>query len=351
MPSNNKLKAAYQLNKESSFAPYMEVSSSVYNNRSTVSEPRTAKTKLYMVNNTSEKASGTQSAVNRAYNQPMAPSISTTNTQSGGTLRKAMSSQAAPLQKSIYSVQNNSAYQPTALQAAYGSSESSSGAYSAQRQNAINQATANYNKLLNYMPEYMELMGMRGLGVSEQAYINAANDYQQNIADINARYDEMEKSAQEQQITMTNSAYGELSRYITEAGDNFTTEGYERFKQGLIQSGYTPEQIAAAENLLGDNDYNQATKKNDPIYNGMKSLSITIYDAAGRKNNSNIYLTDALDTTYKKDLQRLADNAAKKLGLNVKDGTAIREGNLIVVYYKGQWYMFNSKTLGLKEQK
>lgn len=397
MPTFNRVRDAYSTKKKNALSPYL--TSGMSQSQGT-SQLRQAQTMPFDASGTAaaSQPSGGQSAVSRAYSRATTPastaspqqyepgsilresaaSANTSNTANAGSaitstpntpLYSAYNAQATPSVSTPAGAQNSAVYRaysaqstpqttetetpaPSAVYSAYGTQNGQqNGAYSAQRQNAINQATANYNKLLNYLPEYLDIMGMRGLGVSEQALLNAASDYQQGIADINASYDELERAYRDQQIANASTVYANLSEYIANAGDNFTQEGYDRFKQGLLQAGYTEQEIAAGENMLGNNDYDQVTQVNDPVYNGEKSLSITIYDAAGRKNNSNIYLTDALHTIDTGEIQQRADDAAKKLGLNVKDGTAIREGNLLVVYYKGQWYMFDSTTLDLKEQK
>ena len=160
----------------------------------------------------------------------------------------------------------------SAVYKAYGTQNGQQGgAYSAQRQSALRQAETNYNKLLNYLPEYNELMGMRGLGVANQSLMNAYGKYQQNVADINSQYDELEreyalqqdalaKEELETQIGKTQTAYADLNDYITSAGDNFTQEGYDRFKQGLLQAGYTQQEIDAAENMLPQSTWDVISK-------------------------------------------------------------------------------------------
>ena len=181
----------------------------------------------------------------------------------------------------------------TALQRAYGSQNSSGNTYGADRQSAINAATASYNKLLNYLPEYNELMGMRGLGVSEQALLNAQRDYAQNIADINATYDEMEQAYRDTQISNVNTLSAELSAYINDAGENFTQEGYERFKQGMLQAGYTAEELAAAENLLTQADLDSMQNALDVASGVMNSAMRERYRISG----------SGLDTTIGEDGQ------------------------------------------------
>lgn len=256
MPINNRLQEAYGEKRKNSLSPYMQTSPTGKTSGMTMRQPVQANESLFHANNipAASQPGTVQSAVSKAYSQSTAPSIpvttpsATASVQPGAALRNATQKSNTP------SVSGGEA-QNTALLSAYGSSQN--GAYSAQRQNAIDQATSNYNKLLNYLPEYLDIMGMRGLGVSEQAYLNAAKDYQQGVADINASYDELERAYRDQQISNINTLSGELSAYIAEAGDAFSTEGYDRFKQGLLQAGYTEQEIAAAENLLSLNNQNQ----------------------------------------------------------------------------------------------
>lgn len=244
---NNALSMYQDQKKKNSLQPYIDVG-----NAST--EPKTSATrvsptytqntvaKAYSAPKTASTSAPLQSAVAKAYTQPTQQSVPA---QTAQNVPKATASMATPTQNTNT---------PT-LQRAYGNTGSYSGSYGSARQNALNQAEASYNKLLNYLPEYMELLGMGGLGVSDQALLNAYGTYQQNVNDINAQYDELERAYRDQQITNANNVYLNLQDYITGAGDNFTQEGYEKFKQGLLEAGYTEQEIAAGEKLLQQSDW------------------------------------------------------------------------------------------------
>lgn len=295
MPTTNSaVYNAYGKKKRNSLAPYLDAgnSSASGNMQLTTPQPTGGSTRLY----NAYAGAGTQpkatTKVARAYSSavtpadtayrnatsPTAANPTQAQYQPGEILRRsaangnannAQPAAAAADQTGVVSApaaQSTGAAQTggqTALQRAYGSQNSSGNTYGADRQNAINAATASYNKLLNYLPEYNELMGMRGLGVSEQALLNAQRDYAQNIADINATYDEMEQAYRDTQISNVNTLSAELSAYINDAGENFTQEGYERFKQGMLQAGYTAEELAAAENLLTQSDRNIMNNANN----------------------------------------------------------------------------------------
>ena len=196
--------------------------------------------KAYSAPKTASTAMPMQSSLQKAYSQPEQQTYT------------AQASQNVPTATAMNTTTQNT-NTPT-LQQAYGNTGSYSGSYGTARQNALNQAEASYNKLLNYLPEYMELLGMGGLGVSNKALLNAYGTYQQNVNDINAQYDELERAYRDQQITNASNVYADLSSYITGAGDNFTQEGYEKFKQGLLEAGYTQQEIAAGEKLLQQSD-------------------------------------------------------------------------------------------------
>ncbi len=287
MPTTNSaVYNAYGKKKRNSLAPYLDAgnSSASGNMQLTTPQPTGGNTRLY----NAYAGAGTQpkatTKVARAYSSAVTPADTAYRNATSPTAANPTQAQYQPgeiLRRSAANGNANNA-QPaaaasadqtgvvsapaaqstgaaqtggqTALQRAYGSQNSSGNTYGADRQNAINAATASYNKLLNYLPEYNELMGMRGLGVSEQALLNAQRDYAQNIADINATYDEMEQAYRDTQISNVNTLSAELSAYINDAGENFTQEGYERFKQGMLQAGYTAEELAAAENLLTQAD-------------------------------------------------------------------------------------------------
>ena len=98
---------------------------------------------------------------------------------------------------------------------------------------------------------------MRGLGVSNQALSNAYGTYQQNVNDINAQYDELERANKAEYRDAINALSGELSAYLAEVGNNFNIEDYNARKQAYINSGmYTAEELAAAEALMTDAEKN-----------------------------------------------------------------------------------------------
>lgn len=259
--TNSKVYNAYSQKKKNSLSPYLEAGNSAMGGSTTSSNTQSTGggTRLY----NAYAGAGTQpkatTKVARAYSMNSSPAdtayrsaASPTNEyQQGEILRKSVESGNAN-NTQPQSALTGAGPAGTALYRAYGSQN---GSYSGQRQSALRQAENNYNKLLNYLPEYNELMGMRGLGVSEQALLNAQNNYMQNVADINAQYDELEQAYRDTQISNINNLSGELSDYIQSAGDNFTQEGYDRFKQGLLQAGYTEQEMAAAESLLQQADW------------------------------------------------------------------------------------------------
>lgn len=206
----------------------------------------------------------------------------------------------------------------SALANAYG------GSYSAQRQNALSQAEANYNKLLRYLPEYNELMGMSGLGVSSQALLNAYGKYQNNINDINTQYDELEKAHAEQYRNNVNMLSGELSAYIEESGKNFDIDKYNERKQAYINSGmYTAEELAAAEALLTDE---QKININDLIFQGKKELQVSI---GGKTRNINL-----------RDADQVLDGGEFFFGGKPSNGDVAIADNGYLVYYNGKSYAF-----------
>lgn len=247
----------------------------------------------------------------------------------------------------------NTAQQRPTVYDLYGS-QNNSGAYSAGRQNALNQAEASYNKFLNYLPEYNELMGMRGLGVSEQALLNAQNNYMQNVADINAQYDEMEQVYRDTRISNINTLSADLSNYITSAGDNFTQEGYDRFKQGLLQAGYTEQELAAAESLLLQSDWaiidNYNANKNNmqsatPASDSIKKMygveGNGILAATANEEDFGKYFDTGKEGTNQYNLVRDILKAAKEG--RIPNGTYVNfnfgAGNAtFYVYYNGYFY-------------
>lgn len=227
---------------------------------------------------------------------------------------------------------NTSQQRPTVYDL-YGS-QNNSGAHNAQRQNALNQAEASYNKLLNYLPEYNELMGMRGLGVSEQALLNAQNDYMQNVADINAQYDEMEQAYRDTLISNINTLSGELSAYLNEVGGDFNSDSYQARKQAYIDSGmYTAEEVAAAEALLTDAEKQQI---NDPISMGKEPLTVTIYNADNGSMPYKIYIDPENEITG--ELKQTLDNAALNSLGEVQNGFGVVTPIGLIFYYNGKWY-------------
>lgn len=313
MPTTNSaVYNAYGKKKRNSLAPYLDAgNSSVSRNMQlTTPQPTGGNTRLY----NAYAGTGTQpkatTKVARAYSSAVTPTDTAYRTATSPTAANPTQAQYQPgeiLRRSAANGNANNA-QPaaasadqtgvvsapaaqstgaaqtggqTALQRAYGSQNSSGNTYGADRQSAINAATASYNKLLNYLPEYNELMGMRGLGVSEQALLNAQRDYAQNIADINATYDEMEQAYRDTQISNVNTLSAELSAYINDAGENFTQEGYERFKQGMLQAGYTAEELAAAENLLTQADLDSMQNALDAASGVMNSALRKRYGIVG----------------------------------------------------------------------
>lgn len=313
MPTTNSaVYNAYGKKKRNSLAPYLDAgnSSASGNMQLTTPQPTGGNTRLY----NAYAGTGTQpkatTKVARAYSSavtpadtayrnatsPTAANPTQAQYQPGEILRRsaangnANNTQPAAASADQTGVVSSPAAQSTgaaqtggqtALQRAYGSQNSSGNTYGADRQSAINAATASYNKLLNYLPEYNELMGMRGLGVSEQALLNAQRDYAQNIADINATYDEMEQAYRDTQISNVNTLSAELSAYINDAGENFTQEGYERFKQGMLQAGYTAEELAAAENLLTQADLDSMQNALDAASGVMNSALRKRYGIVG----------------------------------------------------------------------
>lgn len=325
MPTTNSaVYNAYGKKKRNSLAPYLDAgnSSASGNMQLTTPQPTGGNTRLY----NAYAGAGTQpkatTKVARAYSSAVTPADTAYRNATSPTAANPTQAQYQPgeiLRRSAANGNANNA-QPaaasadqtgvvsapaaqstgaaqtggqTALQRAYGSQNSSGNTYGADRQNAINAATASYNKLLNYLPEYNELMGMRGLGVSEQALLNAQRDYAQNIADINATYDEMEQAYRDTQISNVNTLSAELSAYINDAGENFTQEGYERFKQGMLQAGYTAEELAAAENLLTQADLDSMQNALDVASGVMNSAMRERYRISG----------SGLDTTIGEDGQ------------------------------------------------
>lgn len=322
---NNALSMYQDQKKKNSLQPYIDVG-----NAST--EPKTSATrvsptytqntvaKAYSAPKTASTVAPLQSAVAKAYNQPAQQSVPA---QTAQNVPKATASMTTPTQNTNT---------PT-LQQAYGNT----GSYGSARQNALNQAEASYNKLLNYLPEYSELLGMRGLGVSNQALLNAYGTYQQNVNDINAQYDELERAYRDQQITNATNISGELSAYISNAGNDFTLENYEKFKQGLLDAGYTEQEIAAGEMMLDQNSINVISKKTDPVYLGKKSLEINIKDASNNKLNGKISFENAYELSSEQ--QAGMSQEAQRRGIEVKDGAAFNILNTVVFYYNGEWHM------------
>ena len=269
-----------------------------------------------------------------AYNAQKTPSVSSPTGAQNSAVYRAYSAQSTP------QATETETPAPSAVYSAYGTQNGQqNGAYSAQRQNAINQATANYNKLLNYLPEYLDIMGMRGLGVSEQALLNAASDYQQGIADINASYDELERAYRDQQIANASTVYANLSEYITGAGDNFTQEEYDRFKQGLLQAGYTEQEIAAGENMLQQSDL-------DVIDSAQKTLNISLYDNSGKRFDGKISFDNAVEVPANQQAQYA--QIAERKGVKAEEGVAVNVLNTVLFYHDGKWYVIELNDVNLQ---
>ena len=380
MPTTNSaVYNAYGKKKRNSLAPYLDAgnSSASGNMQLTTPQPTGGNTRLY----NAYAGAGTQpkatTKVARAYSSAVTPADTAYRNATSPTAANPTQAQYQPGEILRRSAANGNANntQPaaasadqtgvvsapaaqstgaaqtggqTALQRAYGSQNSSGNTYGADRQSAINAATASYNKLLNYLPEYNELMGMRGLGVSEQALLNAQRDYAQNIADINATYDEMEQAYRDTQISNVNTLSAELSAYINDAGENFTQEGYERFKQGMLQAGYTAEELAAAENLLTQSTLNvieAAEQREDvsPIDESTKNAlgvsgeGINVYNANSGSFGS--YLGTGSSGKQDNYIQGIIDAAQKG---KIPNGTYYDfnygSGQSVYVYYNGYFY-------------
>ena len=401
MPTFNRVRDAYSTKKKNALSPYL--TSGMSQSQGT-SQPRQTQTMPFDASGTTaaSQPSGGQSAVSRAYSRATTPAspASTQQYEPGSILREAAApantsnsannangasaitntpntplysaynAQTTPPVSSPTGAQNSAVYRAysaqstpqqsaedapaqSTVQRAYGSQN---GSYAAQRQNAIDQATANYNRLLNYLPEYNELMGMRGLGVSEQALLNAASDYQQGISDINASYDELERAYRDQQrayrdqqIANINTLSGELSAYIADAGENFSTEGYDRFKQGLLQAGYTEQEIAAAENLLGQNDLDKMTEKAeleqiDPNITGegialssAQEKDFGSYRDTGKKNSGQYKLVQ--------DILTVARGGAIPNGTIIDFNYGAHDAEKFFVYYDGYFYPIDASSV------
>lgn len=402
MPTFNRVRDAYSTKKKNALSPYL---TSGMSQSPGASQPRQAQTMQFDASDTAaaSQPSGGQSAVSRAYSRATTPaspaspqqyepgsilresaaSANTSNTANAGSaitstpstpLYSAYNAQATPSVSTPAGAQNSAVYRaysaqstpqttetetpaPSAVYSAYGTQNGQqNGAYSAQRQNAINQATANYNKLLNYLPEYLDVMGMRGLGVSEQALLNAASDYQQGIADINASYDELERAYRDQQISNINTVSGELSAYIADAGENFSTEGYDRFKQGLLQAGYTEQEIAAAENLLGQADLGiitQANKEQEQL-DELQQIDSAITGAgialgtAKEKDFGSYYDTGKKNSgQYKlvQDILSAARNGNISNGMIIDFNYGAHDAEKFFVYYDGYFYPIDASSV------
>ena len=237
---------------------------------------------------------------------------------------------------------------PTVLQQAYG------GSYGTQRQNALQQADIGYNKLLNYLPEYLESVGLRGAGVANQALMNAYGKHQQGIADINAQYDELDRMGKDEQINRINVLGQNISAFLSGSESQVSRDDYERFVQGLIQSGYTQEEIRAAENILSKDEYNKIPVSVD---------FDTQYNITGR----GISVSDAKET----DFGEYQDTGKSGSGQNtlVTDilsaarAGKIENGSIVdfnygkhakekfYVYYDGHFYEINAADVDPKKDK
>ena len=342
---NNALSMYQDQKKKNSLQPYLDAgnaSTQPKTEATRVSPTYTPNTvaKAYSAPKTASTAVPLQSAVAKAYNQPAQQSVPA---QTAQNVPKATASMTTPTQNTNT---------PT-LQQAYGNTGSYSGSYGSARRNALNQAEASYNKLLNYLPEYMELLGMGGLGVSNQALLNAYGTYQQNVNDINAQYDELERAYRDQQITNANNVYLNLQDYITGAGDNFTQEGYEKFKQGLLEAGYTEQEIAAGENMLQQSDWavieNAKNIQNQPVLSDdlkqkYKINGNAILANTAKESNFGNYWDTGKEGTKQYQLVQDILKAAKEG--RIPNGTYIdfnygQKANTyekIYVYYNGYFY-------------
>ena len=338
MAINSNLLNYQSQKKKNSLQPYLDAgnaSTQPKTGATRVSPTYTPNTvaKTYSAPKTASTAVPLQSAVAKAYNQPAQQSVPA---QTAQNVPKATASMTTPTQNTNT---------PT-LQQAYGN-VSYNGSYGTARQNALNQAEASYNKLLNYLPEYNELMGMNGLGVSSQALLNAYGTYQNNVNSINAQYDELERAYLDQQINNATNVAINLSDYISGAAGKFTQEGYERFKQGLLEAGYTEQEIAAGEKMLQQNDLSimdSAERRKNVIDDAIKNA----YGVAG----NGIFIDDATVGSFgsfkgtgeglKQDSLVLDILKAAQEG-RIKNGSYINfnygEGNAaLYVYYNGYFY-------------
>lgn len=339
MAIKNKTLSMYQdQKKKNSLQPYIDAGNASTQPKteatrvSPTSTPNTV-AKAYSAPKTASTAVPLQSAVAKAYNQPAQQSVPA---QTAQNVPKATASMTTP-------TQNTNTH---TLQQAYGNT----GSYGSARQNALNQAEASYNKLLNYLPEYMELLGMGGLGVSNQALLNAYGTYQQNVNDINAQYDELERAYATEYRDTINALSGELSAYLTEVGSDFNIEDYNARKQAYINSGmYTAEEIAAAEALMKDSEKD--------VISGKKRLGIS--DDIKEKykiNGDGIPASTAAESDFgkfydtgnagTKQYQLVQDilNAAKEGRIpngsyvNFNYGWDLGGDSTIYVYYDGYFY-------------
>lgn len=347
---NNALSMYQDQKKKNSLQPYLDAgnaSTTLKTDATRVSPTYTQNTvaKAYSAPKTASTAVPLQSAVAKAYNQPAQQSVPA---QTAQNVPKATASMTTPTQNTNT---------PT-LQQAYGNTGSYSGSYGSARQNALNQAEASYNKLLNYLPEYMELLGMGGLGVSNQALLNAYGTYQQNVNDINAQYDELERAYRDQQITNASNVYENLNYYITNAGDNFTQDGYEKFKQGLLEAGYTEQEIAAGEKLLQQSDLaivNKAINEAEALSNNSNIIGSGISQETTNDADFGSYFDTGKEGT--KQYQLVQDILTAARSGKIENGTIVdfNYGNhaneKFFVYYNGYFYEVNPSSVDPKTDK
>ena len=370
MPTNNnRLYEAYSQKKKNPLTPYMEAGtgSTSGNIMGATVQPTGGVTKLSQAyaapaavsaGQAPAQAAG-QTALSRAYSRATTPTAGAAYTPGGQQARPGAVLRQSAVENGGAAADTGAETQgQTSLQRAYGSQNN--GAYSAQRQRALNQAAASYNKLLNYLPEYNQIMGLDGLGVSEQALLNAQSDYAQNVTDINASYDELEQAYRDTRISNAANVQAELASYINGAGDSFTQEGYERFKQGLLDAGYTAQEIAAGEGLLQQSDLEimqNASQYGSPLTNELKNA----YGVAGDGI--------AASTAQEADFGEFVDSGevgSKQYQLVQDILTAARNGKIpngayvcfnygsgagsenMYVYYNGYFYPTNYKTNDLK---
>ena len=373
MPTNNnRLYEAYSQKKKNPLTPYMEAGtgSTSGNVMGATVQPTGGVTKLSQAyaapaavsaGQAPAQAAG-QTALSRAYSRATTPTAGAAYTPGGQQARPGAVLRQSAVENGGAAADTGTETQgQTSLQRAYGSQNN--GAYSAQRQSALNQAAASYNKLLNYLPEYNQLMGLDGLGVSEQALLNAQSDYAQNVTDINASYDELEQAYRDTQISNAANVQAELAAYINGAGDSFTQEGYERFKQGLLDAGYTAQEIAAGEGLLQQSDLaimENAAQNSSPLSEELKALYRVTGDGILASNAEELDFGEFFDTGKEgtKQYQLVQDILTAARNGKIPNGAYVcfnygsgAGGTEMYVYYNGYFYPTSYVPRNLSAQK